>query len=42
MEMTEVYCGTFAVDFPPADDEEFGFYLYDKLDPENELSAVST
>ncbi|CAL6315431.1 unnamed protein product [Bathycoccus prasinos] len=41
MEMTEVYCGTFAVDFTPADDEEFGFYLYDKLDPENELSAVS-
>ena len=26
MEMTEVYCGTFAVDFTPADDEEFGFY----------------
>jgi len=41
MEMTEVYCGTFAVDFKPADDEEFGFYLYDKLDPDNELSAVS-
>ena len=41
MEMTEVYCGTFAVDFKPADGEEFGFYLYDKLDPDNELSAVS-
>ena len=41
MEMTEVYCGTFAVDFKPDDDEEFGFYLYDKNDPDNELAAVS-
>ena len=41
MEMTEVYCGTYAVDFTPQADEEFGFYLYDKLNPDDETLAVS-